>query len=161
MLLLLLFMCNWGYAITDKQQNEKVTTTAIRTRRLSNLCRLVFVLLLFLLLLYLLMLLLNFVVVQLLLEMHNDRYTTTTKLQSNNNSEQKDQSDTFPFQLSRDHYMLRCTPSRGIWWQRVVLCQVSLTGTVRCKVSLTFASDIPRSDVPPGTGIWWPRVVLH
>ena len=122
--------------------------------------------------------------------MHNDRCTTTTKLQSNNNSEQKD-LDTFPFQFSRAHYMLKCTLSRGIWWPRVVLCQVSLTCTVRCKVSLTFTvrhtqirctplveasggqewyyirsawhlqSDIPRSDVPPSRGIWWPRVVLH
>ena len=59
--LLLLFIYNCGCIITDKQQqqNETVTTTAIRTKRLSNLCRLIFVLLLFWLLLC------NFDVVQL------------------------------------------------------------------------------------------------
>ena len=74
---------------------------------------------------------------------------------------------------------------------RAVLHQVSLTFTVRCKVTLTctvrhtqvrctpllqasggqeqyyirsawhLQSDILRSDVPPTRGIWWPRAVLH
>ena len=50
LILSLLFICNCGCTITDKQQqhNERVTTTAIRTKRLSNLCRLIFVLLLLL-----------------------------------------------------------------------------------------------------------------
>ena len=44
LILLLLFICNCGCTITDKQQqqNETVTTKAIRTKRLKNLCRLIF-----------------------------------------------------------------------------------------------------------------------
>ena len=68
-LLMLLFICNCGCTITDEQQHEQqnytVTTTTIRTKRLSNLCRLIFflLLLLLLLLLFLFLLLCNFVVV--------------------------------------------------------------------------------------------------
>ena len=38
--------------------------------------------------------------------------------------------------------------SKGIWWPRVVLHQVSLTFTVRCKSVWHLQSDIPSSDVP-------------
>ena len=52
-------------------------------------------------------------------------------------------------------------PNRSIWWPRVVLLQVSLTFTVRCKSAWHLQSGMPRSAVPPSRGIWWPRVVLH
>ena len=48
-------------------------------------------------------------------------------------------------------------PSRGIWWPRAVLHQVSLTCAVRCTQGLVHLS----SDIHPSRGIWWPRAVLH
>ena len=61
MLLLLFCICNWGSATTDEQgqQNYTVTTQIIRTKRVNNLCRLIFLLLL------LFLLLCNFLVVHL------------------------------------------------------------------------------------------------
>ena len=41
-------------------------------------------------------------------------------------------------------------PGRGIWWPRVVLHQVSLTFTVRHKVSLTLESDVPPVEASSG-----------
>ena len=113
--------------------------------KLSNLCRLIFLLLLLLLLcncvvatttkLYIKhMLLCNCVV------------ATTTKLHIKNNKNKKINLHKFSVQLSitqlqrqitgRNIYV-RCAPSRGIWWPGLVLHQVSLTFTVRYKVSLT------------------------
>ena len=51
-------------------------------------------------------------------------------------------------------------PGRGIWWPRVVLHQVSLTFTVRCKICLTFTVRYAKVRCTPHRGIWWPRVVL-
>ena len=41
-----MFVCNCGCTITDEQQQNYTVTTTIRTKRLSNLCRLIFLLLL-------------------------------------------------------------------------------------------------------------------
>ena len=52
-------------------------------------------------------------------------------------------------------HSVRCSPSRGIWWPRMVLYQVILTFG-----HLMGQADI-KSDVSPSRGIWWPRAVPH
>ena len=65
-------------------------------------------------------------------------------------------------QITIRHTWLRHTPSRGIWWTRAVLhFQVSLTFTVRHKVSLIcMVTHTQVRCTPFVRGIWWPRAVL-
>ena len=59
------------------------------------------------------------------------------------------------FQMSFLHLDQMYPPSRGIWWPRAVLHQVSLT------FGKALGQGDIQSDVPPSRGIWWQRAVLH
>ena len=130
--------------------------------------------------------------------MHNDMWTTTTQLhcKNNNTDNKKINVDRLPVKFSRAQLrrqitvrdvLLRCTPSRGIWWPRVVLHKVNFTfWRMQLREQWTDVTPHYRHLVAkeqyyirsswlwvilqvrltfiqtyPSRGIWWPRAVLH
>ena len=154
---LLLFNCNCGCTIADQQQkNETVSTTAIRTKRLSNLCRLIFVLLLLLCNLFLFNCNCGCTMTD-EQQQQQQNYTVTTTLRTKRliyiHILYNFQELNWGGRLQSDISCSDVPPSTSIWWPRGVLCKVIMT------LGYSLSQTDIQSDLPPSRGIWWPRAV--